>query len=215
MGNERRGGAVLHLRIEERYADRCPVNGDWFENSKGIFGERYLEIGPPPDGAAWERAVADGDSIRGIDPPRLDRLAAMSVRNLTTWKMLTADLAPEWRALTAALDETDRILADIQPGPGQLLSSYSSGSALVEEAKATAAFWGDTGTSTDARAATIDQIRRFAPSIIEPMLPVASSTNTTSPSAANPRSIRTTLPLASSMMLPGFTSRWMTFCSSR
>lgn len=144
-----KGGVVLHLRVEKRYTNRCPINGDWFENSKGIFGERYLEVGPPQHGAAWERTVEDGDEIRGIDPPRIDRIAAISMSNLQTMRTLMRDLAPQWDDLTAALDESDRILEEIQPGPQRLFSSYTAGSSLIEEAKATIDFWSNTGTSTD------------------------------------------------------------------
>jgi ABC-type transporter Mla subunit MlaD len=155
----REGGVVLHAQIEQRYASMCPTNGDWFVNSKGIFGERYLEVGPPHGDVDWARTIRDGDEITGIDPPQLDRLAAMSMRNITTMRMVTDELMPEARELGRALDDTSRILDEIEPNPGRFAQSYAAGKALVGESRESIAFWEDTGTSVDDITALADKTR--------------------------------------------------------
>jgi len=153
------GGVVLHTRIQRRYAHMAPINGEWFINSKGIFAERYLEIGPPADEAPWERTIRDGDVIRGVDAARMDRLTAISMRNISTIRQLTSELEPEMDELTAALDETARLLDEIQPGPGRFAQMYRTQVALIDEVEATADFWRDTGTSVDEVTGLADRSR--------------------------------------------------------
>ena len=143
------GGVVIHARIERRYASMTSVNGEWFVNSKGIFGERYLEIGPPAGGAAPGRAVEDGDEIRGVDPARLDRLAAISVQNISTMRALMRELAPEIAALGLALDEITATLEAVQPTPGAFARSYAAQLGLVDEVRTSMTFWDGTGTTVE------------------------------------------------------------------
>jgi len=154
-----RDGVILHARIQRRYAHMAPINGDWFVNSKGIFAERYLEIGPPADGAIWQRTVRDGDRIRGVDPARLDRLRTISMRNITAMRVLTRELEPEITALTAALDETEQLLDDIEPGPGRFAQMYQTQLGFVEEVNATTEFWRNTGVSADQAANLAERSR--------------------------------------------------------
>ncbi len=148
------GGIVAHAVIEARYAHMAPINGEWFINAKGIVGERYLEVGPPADRGAWERPVQTGDEVRGIDPPELDRLAAISLSNITTMRALARDILPEARRLGRELDQLAKLLDEIQPEPGAFSRAYDAQVALVDEARASSEFWSNAGASLDDARAT-------------------------------------------------------------
>ncbi|RMH39273.1 MAG: MCE family protein [Deltaproteobacteria bacterium] len=143
-----RGQAVVaHVRIERRYAGRCPINGEWFVGSKGVFGERYLEVGPPARGAAPGRPVRDGDVVHAVDPPQFDRLAAVSAGNLAAARALARDVAPEWAQLTAALADAERTWSTVRPEPADALRAVSAGGGLFAELGASRQFWSDAGAS--------------------------------------------------------------------
>jgi ABC-type transporter Mla subunit MlaD len=154
-----RGGVILHTRVEKRYAHMAPVNGEWFVNSKGIFAERYLEIGPPAGEAPWDRTIEDGDEVRGVDAARLDRITAISMGNFNKMRALLDEVEPELDQLRAALDETSRLLDEIQPGPGRFAQVYATQVALVDEVGATTEFWRNTGVKTDDAKALADGSR--------------------------------------------------------
>src|SRR5829696_7029201 len=59
------GGIMALARIEKRYIDMVPFNGEFFVSSKSIFAPRWLEVGPPAKGAVPCRAVIEGDEVRG------------------------------------------------------------------------------------------------------------------------------------------------------
>jgi phospholipid/cholesterol/gamma-HCH transport system substrate-binding protein len=148
---------ALDVRIERRRAHMAPVNGAWFVASRGVLGQRYLEIGPPPrDDARWI-AVTDGAEIRGIDPPMLDRLAAVAMQNATELRALMRELAPEWSALVAALDELDATVRAAEPRPGAYASLWASVRRLRAEAASAAAAWDATGTSAAEIAGVVDR----------------------------------------------------------
>src|SRR5690349_22086870 len=98
------GGVALRLRIQERYAGWAAPNGEYFITAKGVLGEPYLEIGPPPDGAARTRGLEDGDTVRGIDPPRMDQVLVRSFANMTAFRRLVDQVTPSARQLRTALD---------------------------------------------------------------------------------------------------------------
>ena len=107
------GGIAITVRVEKRYAYMVPVNGEFFISSKGIFGERFLEIGAPRapetrETIGPEREVTDGDRIRGIDPPKVDRVLRRSYDNMIATKLFMMTMRPRWRKLRAAIDEALR-----------------------------------------------------------------------------------------------------------
>lgn len=80
----------------------------FYVNSKGVIGERYLEVGPPPGASAPVPALAQGDVVRGVDFPKLDRMLQFGFENLRAMIGLAAELRPEIHALgrgTARLRE--------------------------------------------------------------------------------------------------------------
>ncbi len=116
-------GIGVKIRIEKRYSYMAPHNGEFFITSKGILGERYLEIGAPRaertrELIAPDRPLQDGDQIRGVDPARLDRVLRRSYANLVMTKIFLATLRPEGRKLRRAVDAVAQTLAELEPSPG-------------------------------------------------------------------------------------------------
>jgi ABC-type transporter Mla subunit MlaD len=137
-------GVVVSAAISARVASRLPKDGDFFIASRGALSERYLEIGPPraSPGAAEAaaatapRTLADGDELRGQDPPTLDRVLERTWNNLTVARDFGRAIRPELDALRrelARLGEALEGLADDVAGAGGLLADVA---ALRSEARA-------------------------------------------------------------------------------
>jgi ABC-type transporter Mla subunit MlaD len=112
------GGVAVSLRIQQRYAGWAAPNGEFFVAVKGVLGDAYIEIGPPPGAAARGRGLEDGDRVRGIDPPRMDQVLVKSFQNMTEFRRLLDEVAPPARELVAALDELRDTLQLVEPQPG-------------------------------------------------------------------------------------------------
>jgi ABC-type transporter Mla subunit MlaD len=132
-------GVAVTVALNADDASRVERTGDVFVSSRGVFGARHIEIGPPRQ---LGETLRDGDELRGRDPPSLDRVLQRTWNNLTTASAFAAAVRPEYDALTAELDALRATLADLAPG---ILLSDDIG-ALRDEAKKTyAALGGDTG----------------------------------------------------------------------
>lgn len=82
-----RGGAVnpetgkrdpmvrMKIKVEKRYQKSIQESSAFYVTTQGVLGEQFLAIDP---GADDKRVLEDGDSVRGLDPPRLDMLLAES-----------------------------------------------------------------------------------------------------------------------------------------
>jgi phospholipid/cholesterol/gamma-HCH transport system substrate-binding protein len=58
-------------RIERKYQSAIHDNSRWFVTSQGVLGEMFLAVDP---GSHDRPALADGATVEGISPPRLDLL---------------------------------------------------------------------------------------------------------------------------------------------
>ena len=65
----------LNVSISKEAAAGVRQDSKFFINIAGIIGERYVEVTP---GSAGSPPVKDGDTLRGIDPPRIDQLISQS-----------------------------------------------------------------------------------------------------------------------------------------
>ena len=123
------GGVAVRVSIERRYIDRALKNGEYFINFRGVFGASFLEIGPPPAGEGLGRALAQGDELRGVDPPLLDRVLLRSFQNLTSSRLFLAAIKPEAKRVAAAVTDLSETLRQMEPQPG----AYEQvGAALAE-----------------------------------------------------------------------------------
>lgn len=137
-----REGVILDVWIERDSAWMVRQNSDIFLNQAGILGEPYLEAaarigeepGPP---------VEDGLTVRGIDPPRMDRLMQKSYQNLVAVTDLFRNGMPEARALGRELSRLGAEIDAIEEEAGtdglmgaRLRRLYEEGVAAVTFAQA-------------------------------------------------------------------------------
>jgi ABC-type transporter Mla subunit MlaD len=135
------GGVAVTIRIENRYRNMAPLEGEYFLAAKGFFGERYLTIGAPPEGEERGRDLREGDEVRGIDPPRLDRMLIRTYANLQLARAFARAVKPEADALMDALRTLSATLAELEHVPGGVSDARASMNELVREARALAATW--------------------------------------------------------------------------
>lgn len=112
------GGVAVRVRLQKRYAGWASANGEYFIAVKGVLGDAYIEVGPPPGEAAPSRGLHDGDRLRGVDPPRMDQVLVKSFRNMTEFRRLLDEVAPSARALIGALEDLGAAIDDLEPSPG-------------------------------------------------------------------------------------------------
>jgi phospholipid/cholesterol/gamma-HCH transport system substrate-binding protein len=129
------GGVEAIARIYDGRRHMVPVNGDFFVSSRGIFSERYLEVGPPLDGAEPGAPAFDGMEVLATDPPTMDRVWQDAWDNLQIAKVFMAEVGPEARSLFAVIDELGATITDIEPGPGEYDRLRASVDRAVTEAR--------------------------------------------------------------------------------
>ncbi len=65
----------IEISLSADAAESVRKDSKFYINLAGIIGERYIEITP---GTVQSAKLNTGDSIRGIDPPRIDQLISQS-----------------------------------------------------------------------------------------------------------------------------------------
>ncbi len=129
----RNGGVTLDLWIRRRWRPHVHARSVIFVNQQNVFGEAYLEIGPPDAGDPGP-VLEDGAVVRGIDPPQLDRLLFKSYQNLEAFSALLHEGVPEVDELIRALDELERTVAVVEPAPGAYGRTWAAGVRFFDEA---------------------------------------------------------------------------------
>ncbi|HET7502887.1 MAG TPA: MlaD family protein [Kofleriaceae bacterium] len=95
-------GVAVTVAIDGDSAWKVPASGEIFVASRGPLSDRYLEVAPPRGDPGL--AVADGQVLRGVDPPSLDNVLQHTWTNMTTYQLFVATIRPELSALRAQLD---------------------------------------------------------------------------------------------------------------
>jgi MlaD protein len=134
-------GAVVLLAIDPQMSARVGRHGVYVISSLGALSAKYLEVLPARSGQSLV-AIADGDQVRGLDPPTLDRVLQRTWINLMIAKRFFAEVAPLSRQLRGeltqlaahinALDALDATLGD-----GGLTASAEALRTGFEEAERT------------------------------------------------------------------------------
>lgn len=65
----------IRVSIAKEAAESVRKNSKFYINLAGIIGERYIEVTP---GTLDAEKLKFGDSVRGVDPPRIDQLISQS-----------------------------------------------------------------------------------------------------------------------------------------
>ena len=160
-------GARVRLRIARRFLAGVPINAEVFVSSKGVLSSRYLEIGPPPGGAPPDRAVRPGEApLRGVEPPTLDRALQRTWENLQKSRAFADAVAPEARALRAAVVQLGETLERVEPTPGAYATlavrfaalAHAAGQ-LVDDLEAAGADPARLGALVDRAQAVVDDAR--------------------------------------------------------
>jgi len=92
-----------HVAIEKRFQKRIHDNATFFITTQGVLGEQFLAVDP---GSSDRPTLDDGDVVRGLDPPRLDRLIAESYDLLHTTVTAVREHRPELEGLFDGLSKT-------------------------------------------------------------------------------------------------------------
>jgi hypothetical protein len=113
-----------------------------FVNTPSVLGEAFLEVGPPAAHAEPGPPVADGDRLRGIDPPEIDDLLAHGEANLRLILALLRENKPEMEELLTAGDDLLATLSGLPADAGQLrrirdqlAAALDDGAALLHTAR--------------------------------------------------------------------------------
>ena len=109
------GGVVLSVLFRKKYLPWVRQNSALFVNSKGLIGESYLEVAPPPASEDMQRPLREGDKLRGIDPARMEEIIVTSFLNAKRFGALLAELRPSMSQLRADLSALSATLDALAP----------------------------------------------------------------------------------------------------
>jgi hypothetical protein len=112
------GGVVANVRVRKKYSHWIRENGELFVNQKGLIGEVYLEVTPPPASEPMGPTIKNGASVRGIDPARMEDIVVYGFQNAQRFRELVEGLRPEVQHLRAELDKLSDFLDDVEPAAG-------------------------------------------------------------------------------------------------
>jgi hypothetical protein len=112
------GGVVLSVRIRKKYLPWVHKNSELFVNSKGLIGEAYLEVAPPPASEEMLPSIASGDTLRAIDPARMEHIIVTSFLNARRFGQLLEDLQPSMDQLKLESSRLAETLSKLELEPG-------------------------------------------------------------------------------------------------
>ncbi|MBM4357710.1 MAG: MCE family protein [Deltaproteobacteria bacterium] len=133
---------LVHARIslEKRFQPSIHDNATFYITTQGVLGEQFLAVDP---GSNDRPALDSGASIRGLDPPRLDRLIAESYDLLHTMVGALREHKPQLKGVFEGLAKTlngtgtffDRNADKIDRIADNVVKMSDDGVALVQGAK--------------------------------------------------------------------------------
>lgn len=115
---------ILDAFVARPWADRVLKNSTVFVSTPSILGEAALELGPARSAngepEAPGRPIAEGDRLRGIDPPEIDRFVAHVYDSLTAITLLLREHSGELDELLKDADSLIATLSGLPADRGQL-----------------------------------------------------------------------------------------------
>jgi len=91
------------VSIEKRFQKSIHDNATFYITTQGVLGEQFMAIDP---GSLDRPPIDDGVIVRGLDPPRLDRLIAESYDLLHTMVGALREHKPELKGVFEGLSKT-------------------------------------------------------------------------------------------------------------
>jgi phospholipid/cholesterol/gamma-HCH transport system substrate-binding protein len=121
----RRVQVRLEVWVEDRIRDAVRQDAEFFINTSGVLGEQYLEIVPGDD---YQRPpLAEGQVVRGVDPPRTDLIIARLYVVLDSLSSVLTEERDFIRNLlkngAGAVSELNQLLAENRAELGALIAS--------------------------------------------------------------------------------------------
>lgn len=113
------GGVMLSVLVRKKYLPWVRQNSELFVNSKGLIGESYLEVAPPPADQEMLAPLGAGDAIRGIDPARMEEIIVTSFQNAQRFGALLKELEPSMDQLRGDLEALNATLDALAPSDTQ------------------------------------------------------------------------------------------------
>lgn len=129
------GGVAVHVAIDVERRYMTALNNEPFISAKGLFGQKYIELGPPPGNVERLRPLRAGDELRGVDPARVDRVLTRAYRNLRVAREFMVAIRPEWDELTLALGRLGLTLTRFEMLPAAVAAGRSL-ARMTDEARA-------------------------------------------------------------------------------
>jgi hypothetical protein len=121
----------LEARILSSYRRWLYRNSSFFASTPNILTEAVLEVGPPANGAAPQRPVEPGESVRGVDPPDIDRFLLKVHQSVTSIMAVSRDLEPDWKRFSTELSRLMDTVDGLAP-PGTFSRILVQGRRAVE-----------------------------------------------------------------------------------
>lgn len=122
---------AVELRLSRDQRRRTWQLGSAVVSSRGVLSARYLELLPPRGDPG--PPLGDGDVLRGVDPPVLDRALARAWNNLSLSRQLAQEVAPLGRQLVTEVSTLVETLRSIE-GAAPLGPALTELSAEAKEA---------------------------------------------------------------------------------
>jgi len=123
---------VVRIALRASYAARVQLNSDYFVSSHGPLSERYLEIANRND-LAPARALQNGDALRGIDPPSMDRVLQRMWDNMAVMRLFLDDVGPAAHELAVQLRSLGEQLDGLSPTVQGYLHIATEAVALLDQ----------------------------------------------------------------------------------
>ncbi len=126
-------GATARLSIDASRADWVADNSEVFVASKGLLSNRYVEIGPPARNAERGPPIADGATLHGISPVRVEMVVLRSIQNTQAFRELLIELRPAAAKLSGELDKLAATLESLEGRAGQYTELRAAASRFIDQ----------------------------------------------------------------------------------
>jgi len=142
---------TLDLWVRWRYQKYIHRNSEFFVNSAGLLGDQYLEVGAPRGEPG--PTVKWGEHVRGVDPPRIDRLLQKTYGSLQEVTTYLREIKPFTAEITAAVQHLREIQREAGIDQLRLEETRARIEATIDEGQAAwAAIQQGTNKGADLRA---------------------------------------------------------------
>lgn len=183
------------VTIDGRYAESVRKNSQFFVTTRGVLGEPYIEIVTE---TFDKPAIAVGETLRGVDPPRIDVIVAKASRLLTVLTDLLDNPSVATRDLIINASQLFKTLNEILQGNRPVIDDALKGlrdttqrasklldslNLAIDDGKDVKAIIGDLRSATSDLRVTARDARRISGRVNRDLDPIISDVKTTASNA--------------------------------